>query len=70
MAAKASIKLGYWKIRGLAQPARTLMAYADVPFEVTVLHEHTASCLRIVSVHCVHIHVNRVLSLSPQSYQS
>ena len=37
-AARAPIKLGYWKIRGLAQPIRYLLAYAGVPFE-DVLYE-------------------------------
>ena len=31
-------KLGYWKIRGLAQPIRHLFAYLKTPFE-DVLYE-------------------------------
>ena len=28
----ASVTLGYWKIRGLAQPIRLLLAYTNTPF--------------------------------------
>jgi glutathione S-transferase len=31
----AKIELGYWAIRGLAQPIRFLLAYAEVPFNDT-----------------------------------
>src|SRR5262245_58613018 len=31
----AKIELGYWAIRGLAQPIRLLLAFAEVPFSET-----------------------------------
>jgi glutathione S-transferase len=33
-----SVTLGYWKIRGLAQPIRHLLAYTQIPFN-EVLYE-------------------------------
>ena len=33
MSAAPELKLGYWKIRGLAQPIRTLLRFLDVPFD-------------------------------------
>lgn len=37
-AEKTPIKLGYWKIRGLAQPIRFLLEYVEHPWE-DVLYE-------------------------------